>query len=152
MYAVIRLRGSVNVIPDIRDTLLMLRLNRVNHCVIVEENPHYEGMIRKVRDYVAWGEVSAESIELILRNRGKIEGGEELTDEYVREMTDYDGIKSLSHAIHEGKILMREIPKLKPVLGLHPPRKGHRGIKHHFPKGELGYHGEEIDELLYRMR
>ncbi|MDY6932317.1 MAG: uL30 family ribosomal protein, partial [Halobacteriota archaeon] len=34
MYAVVRLRGNVNVRPEIKDTLKMLRLNRINHCVL----------------------------------------------------------------------------------------------------------------------
>jgi large subunit ribosomal protein L30 len=35
MYAVIRIRGSVNVRKDIDDTLRMLRLNRKMHCVVL---------------------------------------------------------------------------------------------------------------------
>ncbi|MCR3883747.1 MAG: uL30 family ribosomal protein, partial [Methanothrix sp.] len=44
MYAIVRLRGSVNTKPDIKDTLKMLRLHRINHCVVVPESPHYRGM------------------------------------------------------------------------------------------------------------
>jgi len=43
--------------------------------------------------------------------------------------------------------------KIKPVLRLHPPRKGHRSIKRSVKQGgELGYHGAAINELLYKMR
>ncbi|MHC1566482.1 MAG: 50S ribosomal protein L30 [Candidatus Syntropharchaeia archaeon] len=153
MYAVVRLRGTVNVRPEIRDTLKMLRLNRVNHCVIVEENPHYEGMIKKVKDYVAWGRINEEMLELLLRKRGRLEGGRRLTDEYVRENTPFDDIKSLSSAIYNGNFSLKDIPKFKMVFRLHPPRKGHRGIKKTFKEGgELGYHGDEINKLLYKMR
>ncbi|MHC1636057.1 MAG: 50S ribosomal protein L30 [Candidatus Methanospirareceae archaeon] len=155
MYAVVRLRGSVNVRREIKDTLKMLRLHKINHCAIVEKNPYYEGMLRKVKDYVAWGEISEDMLELLLRRRGRLEGNKRLTDEYVKENTPFDSIKDLAHAIYTGKVKMKELMKykIKPILRLHPPRKGHRGIKKSFKEGgELGYHGEKINELLYKMR
>ena len=36
-WAVVRVRGSVNVNPKIKETMKLMRLNRVNHCVIVPE-------------------------------------------------------------------------------------------------------------------
>jgi len=54
MYAIVKLRGEVKTRQDIRDTLRMLRLDRVNHCVVVPETPTYHGMIHKAKDYVAW--------------------------------------------------------------------------------------------------
>lgn len=49
MYLVIRVRGTTGVIQNIADTLDMLRLNRISHAVLVEENPSYEGMLQKLR-------------------------------------------------------------------------------------------------------
>ena len=43
MFAIVRLRGEVNVRPEIKDTLQMLRIHRVNHCVVVNEDPHLPG-------------------------------------------------------------------------------------------------------------
>ncbi len=34
-WAVVRVRGSINVKPKIKETMKLMRLNRVNHCVIV---------------------------------------------------------------------------------------------------------------------
>ena len=151
--AVVRLRGTVNVPREIEDTLRMLRLNRVNHCVIVDDNPHYRGMIQKVKDYVAWGEIDAETLELLLRRRGRLGGGRRLTDEYVRNNTKYENIGELARAIINGEISIKDINGLIPVFRLHPPRKGHRGIKKTFKEGgALGYYGKEINELLRRMR
>ncbi|HEX59495.1 MAG TPA: 50S ribosomal protein L30 [Methanomicrobia archaeon] len=153
MYAVVRIRGTVGVRKDIRDTLKMLRLHKVNHCVLIDENEYYKGMLQKVKDYVAWGEISREMLQLLLERRGRVVGGKRLTDEYVREHTPYSSIKELADAIYEGKIKIKDVPGLKPVFRLHPPRKGHRGIKKSFAEGgELGYHGEKINELLYKMR
>ena len=159
MYVIIRLRGRLNIKPKIKDTLRMLRLHKVNHCVVVVGNGYYEGMIKKVKDYVAWGEISEDMLELLLKKRGRLEGGKRLTEEYLRENTSFHTIKELAHAIYEGggKIKIKDSLgsnlKLKPVFRLHPPRKGHKGIKRSFPEGgELGYHGDKINELLYKMR
>ena len=45
---------------------------------------------------------------------------------------------------------MRDIG-INSYFRLHPPRKGHKSTKKHYPKGSLGYHGEDINKLLERM-
>ena len=45
-WAVVRVRGSVNVKPKIKETMKLMRLNRVNHCVIIPENETYTGMLK----------------------------------------------------------------------------------------------------------
>ncbi|MBL7118095.1 MAG: 50S ribosomal protein L30 [Candidatus Syntrophoarchaeum sp.] len=155
MYAVIKLRGSVSIRPEIKHTLELLRLHRVNHCVVVEENAYYKGMIRKVKDYVAWGDISEDVLEVLFKKRGRLEGGKRLTEEYLRENTSFDSMKELAHGLYEGKTKMKDLTgvKIKPLFRLHPPRKGHKGIKRSVKQGgELGYHGDKINELLVKMR
>ncbi|RLI03879.1 50S ribosomal protein L30, partial [Candidatus Bathyarchaeota archaeon] len=41
LFAVVRLRGQVNVNRKIKDTLAMLRLHKRYHCVIVPDTPSY---------------------------------------------------------------------------------------------------------------
>ena len=43
MYLVIRIRGTTGVKQPIASTLEMLRLNRISHAVLVDENPSYKG-------------------------------------------------------------------------------------------------------------
>lgn len=153
MYALVRVRGDVNVRGTIKDTLKMLRLHKVNHCVILADNPHNAGMIQKVKDYVAYGVVDADSLTEMLTNRGRLEGDVRLTEEYVVENTDYDSIKALAEAVCEGNATLKDVPKLKPVFRLHPPRKGHSGMKRTVQQGGvLGNHGENINKLLKKMR
>ncbi|MBA7515551.1 hypothetical protein ES705_07593 [subsurface metagenome] len=155
MYAVIKLRGSVSIRPEIKHTLELLRLHRVNHCVVVEENAYYKGMIRKVKDYVAWGDISEDMLEVLFKKRGRLEGGKRLTEEYLRENTSFDSMKELAHGLYESKTKMKDLTgvKIKPLFRLHPPRKGHKGIKRSVKQGgELGYHGDKINELLVKMR
>ncbi len=152
--AVVRVRGSIDVRGDIRDTFKMLNLTRVNHCTFIDDRPTYKGMLQKVKDYVTWGEVSAEDVEFILRHRGELEGKKKLTDEYVKENTSFESIADFAKAFVEFKAELSDIPKLKKVFRLHPPRKGHKGgIKRSFREGgSLGYRGSEIRNLLYKMR
>jgi large subunit ribosomal protein L30 len=155
MQAIIKLRGSVGIRPEIKNTMKLLRLHRVNHCAVVEENAYYKGMIKKVKDYVAWGEISEDMLEGLLKNRGRLEGGKRLTEEYLRENTPFGSFKELTHALYSGDVKMKDLMgyKIKPVFRLHPPRKGHHGIKRSVKDGgELGYHGDKINELLYKMR
>ncbi|ATZ60739.2 MAG: 50S ribosomal protein L30 [Methanosarcinales archaeon Met12] len=153
MYAVIRLRSSVHTRPDIKDTLKMMRLNRINHCAVLAETPNNKGMIQKVKDYVAWGIIDVDSLDLILHKRGELEGGTPLTDKYVKDAAKYKSIKEFAKAVCDGDASLKDIPKLTPVFRLHPPRKGHRGIKKTFQQGgALGFYGEEINALIKQMR
>ena len=84
MYAVVQVRGVVKTRRDIKDTLKMLRLHHINHCVLVPDTPENLGMIRKVKDYVAYGEADAATIETLLLTRGRVIGDAPLTDEYIK--------------------------------------------------------------------
>ena len=153
MYAVVQVRGVVNTTHEIKDTLKMLRLHPVTHCVLVPDTPAYLGMIRKVKDFVAYGEVDAGTLATLLRTRGRLTGDEKLTDEYVRAHTPYADIDEFAAALCSGETSFRDLVEIKPVLRLHPPRKGYKTIKRTFQQGgALGYYGPQINDLLYKMR
>ncbi len=153
MYAVVRLRGGVKTRQDIRDTLSMIHLDRINHCVILPETPNFQGMIRKAKDYVAWGTLNPETLAQMLKNRGRLEGRKALTEDYLGKNTEFKSINELAKAICEGKASLNDVPKLKQVFRMHPARKGLRGTKRNFLEGgDLGFHGIEINSLLNRMR
>ncbi|MCS7144746.1 MAG: 50S ribosomal protein L30 [Archaeoglobaceae archaeon] len=151
MLAVVRLRGTIDVHGKISETLRLLRLHKRYNCVVVPDTPSYRGMLQVVKDYVAFGEIDHETLALLLRNRGRLEGNLRLTDEYVKEKTGYETIEEFSKAVIEGKAKLSDLTGLKPVFRLHSPRKGLKNIKWHYPKGDLGSH-KEIKDLLYRMR
>ncbi len=153
MYAVVQVRGTVKTRREIKDTLKMLRLHHINHCVFIPDTPAYMGMIRKVKDFVAYGEIEAGIVEELLRTRGRLVGDTHLTDEYVKENSQYSGITEFAKALSAGEARLADVPGLKPVLRLHPPRKGYKTTKRTFQQGgSLGYHGEDINSLLYKMR
>jgi len=152
VFAVIRVRGTINIKPDIKRTLKLLRLTRINHCVLLEENDVYKGMLQVVKDYTTWGEVSKESISKLITSRGMLIGDKAITDEYVKSATSYDNIEKLSQAIADGKFKYSELPEVKPLFRLNPPKNGYEGIKRSFTNGgALGYRGKEINKLIERM-
>ncbi len=151
-YAVIRVRGTVNIKEDIEDTMEMLRLNRVNHCVVIPDTPSYRGMLQKVKDYVTWGEIDEPTMTQLLLLRGRIDGGHPISEGFVRENTEYNSIGELAKAVCDNKLNLSKIDGFKPVFRLNPPRKGYRTIKRAYSVGgALGYRGKDINALLERM-
>jgi large subunit ribosomal protein L30 len=135
---VIVVRGEAKVSKPIVDTLHLLRLERKNHCVVVEDTPTLRGMITKVKDYVTWGELSEENFQELVRKRGKLYQGR-LTDSQKK----YHYRTLLVHGKH-----------YKPYFALNPPRQGfgRKGIKMAFSVGgALGYRGDKINDLVQRM-
>jgi large subunit ribosomal protein L30 len=154
MHALVQLRGDVNMHTDVHDTLKMLNIHHVNHCTLVPETDTYNGMVTKVNDFVAYGEPSQETLELLLETRAEPEEGDaDVDDEWVAEHTEYDDIAGLAWALISEETTLQE-QGLSPTLRLHPPRGGHDGVKHPVKEGgELGKHDTEgIDELLEAMR
>lgn len=149
--ALIRVRGRVNVKRPVKDTLGMLRLHKINHLVILDENPTYKGMIQKVKDYITWGEISAETLAKLIEKRGRLLGNKRVTEEYVQEKLGM-GIKEFAEKVIAGEMKLSDLPGLKPVFRLHPPRGGFKSKKRTFKEGgALGYRGEAINELIERM-
>ncbi len=152
VYAVIRVRGTVNVRHDIKKTLQMLRLHRVNHCVIVEENETFKGMLQKAKDYITWGELDKDTLVELIKKRGRLIGDRPVDDEYIKSSTPYKSVEEFAEAIIDGKIRYRDLPDIKPVFRLSPPRKGYEGIKRAYSVGgALGYRGKDINDLIKRM-
>ena len=137
--AIVRVRGSVNLNSEVKDTLNLLRLYRKNFCVVVDNTPSIMGMINKVKDYVAYGEINDETNSLLVNKRA---------GEYRGREKDRKG------KIEYKKFMVVNNKKIKPFFRLSPPLKGfgRKGIKVSFKAGgALGYRGEEINDLVKRM-
>ncbi|MDR2623083.1 MAG: 50S ribosomal protein L30 [Methanobrevibacter sp.] len=151
MFFVVRVRGTTGVRKDIANTLNMLRLNRLNHGVLIQNNPSYKGMLQKAKDYITWGEVDHEVLMDVISKRGKLTGNVAVTDEYIKENTDYSSIKELTNALLSVEIKTEDVD-MKPVFRLHPPRKGYEGVRRSFNEGgSLGFRGDSINALLKKM-
>jgi large subunit ribosomal protein L30 len=140
MYAIIRIRGTVNVKTYVEDTLKMLRLGRNMHCVVLKESDNLKGMLQKAKDRITWGVIDDKVLKLMIDKRGRKAGGERLTAE---EAGNFFNTLKETGKVPDG---------MKSVFRLTPPSKGFkRSVKQHYPRGELGYRAEKINELLKRM-
>jgi len=149
--AVLRLRGRVTIRGEIEDTLKLLRLHKKNHAILMSNEPSKLGMIKKIKDYATWGEVTLESVERLLKKRGRTKGNMRLNDNYVKEKLGYKSISELAKAIYNLETNLQNLG-LKPVFRLHPPKGGFRGpVKKAYPTGQVGYRGEDINELIEKM-
>ena len=140
--AVVRIRGIRSMEPKIKVALEYLRLHRPNHCVLINVTPQTMGAVKKVKDYVTYGNINEETLLKVLNKRGE-KGGK-----LLRDSMPQDEIKKAAKEILKGKNLS---DYADPVFRLHPPRGGYKDIKRAHPIGDLGKRGEEINELLKRM-
>jgi large subunit ribosomal protein L30 len=150
--AVVRVRGTISAPLQVRETLRMLNLKRNNHAVLIDNRPSFLGMLKTAQSFVTWGEVSKETIAALLKKRGRLVGNKKLTDEYAQKL-GFKSLDELAEAIYNCKVEYWRLPDVQPYFRLHPPTKGFKGkIKKSYGMGgELGYRGEEINELLERM-
>ena len=150
--AVVRVRGIINVKNDIRDTLTMLGLGRVNHCVLISENPPNMGMVRKVKDYVTWGPIDIETATVLVKERGQLKGRKAVDEKALKDLGKYKSFEDLGKALADGDATWSKMDGTVRVFRLHPPRKGYEGIKRTFNMGgALGDRGQDINVLLQRM-
>lgn len=136
--AIVRIRGKINVRTEIADTLDMLRLYNKNYATVVENTPQMIGMIRKVKDFVTYGEIDEDTYNQLISAKG-----EEYKDREKdsKERIDY----SRRYIVHDNK-------KIKKYFRLNPPKSGYGGIKKPFSKGgALGNRKEKINDLIKRM-
>jgi len=71
MICIIRISGQVGLKKEIVETLNRLRLKRKYSCVVLNPSEKNLGMIKKVRDFVAFGELSDVDFENLIKARGQ---------------------------------------------------------------------------------
>lgn len=131
--AVIRIRGGIGALRNVKITLDILRLYRKNYCIAADSTPSNLGMVKNVKDYVAWGEINDETFKLLVEKRGEIYKGDE---------------KDIQ------KFIVINNKKYKKFFRLNSPKGGfeRKGIKMPFSAGGvLGYRGKLINDLIKRM-
>jgi large subunit ribosomal protein L30 len=132
---VIRISGMINIPKEVSETLFRLKLRRKYSAVILEDNSENKKLLRKLRDYVAYGTISKEMLEKLIKVRGQSK--EEINVKRVAEEIANKNTGNL---------------EIKPFFRLHPPRGGIESKKHFgVGKGVLGDNKDKINLLLERM-
>jgi len=141
MFAVVRIRGLINLTRGVKDTFALLRLHRKMHCILLADNPVNKGMIQKVKDWTTFGKINDETLKAMIAKRGRKLGDVRLTAEETEHI--FNEIKAGKKIKDLG---------IKPVFRLTPPSGGFKkSIKDHYPKGEVGGRGDKINDLIMRM-
>jgi large subunit ribosomal protein L30 len=117
MISIIRIHGMVKIKKTIEETLQRLRLKRKYACVVLKPTEVNLGMIKKVRDFVAFGEINKETFEKLIESRGKLINKKKAID-----------AKKIIVELEAGQ--KYQDLNLKPFFRLHPPRKGIDSKKH----------------------
>jgi len=72
MIAAIRIKGQVGLDSGVKETLHRLRIRRKYACVVFEKpTPEQIGMIKSVKDFIAYGEIDKETYKELVEKRGK---------------------------------------------------------------------------------
>lgn len=149
MIGVVRVRGSIGVSKDIKETLKRLNLNACNQLSLVKEEN--KGMVSMAKNYVSFGEIDSDTLALVLEKRGRLLGDRKISKDFLQK-NKFKDFKEMASSVIGGKSL--EDFGVKRVFRLKPPRKGfeRKGIKKQFSiGGALGYRGKKINELIKKM-
>ena len=154
LFLAVRLLGPFAVPEDIEYTLTSLKLKRRFTAALMEKNESTLGMLRHVKDYITWGDVGSSSLTCLLRDRGFV-GSVHLTDKLVKEKFGLESLEQLAQAITRGQISLETLKRqgVQPIFNLHPPSGGFESsIKRPLGgRGELGYRGDRIGQLISQM-
>lgn len=72
MICIIRIKGQVGLNKDIKETFKRLKLNKKYSCRVFEKPTEIElGMIKKLKDFIAFGEINEETYKELKEKRGK---------------------------------------------------------------------------------
>jgi large subunit ribosomal protein L30 len=149
-YVVLRIKGTVNVPHWARYTLDNLSLYKKFWATILPETPESIGMLRKIKDFVAWSHVDASFVKELLEKRGKTIGSKPL--KLLPDSAPYNDIDELAADLAKDKIRFSSLQMVKPWFALNPPRGGfkRKTKTQYHQKGVLG-EDKELVEIIKRM-
>jgi large subunit ribosomal protein L30 len=149
-YLVVRIRGTVNIPYWADNTLDNLNLDKRFRATVIPENPESLGMLRKVKEMVAWTSADATIIKELLEKRGKKTGFKPITNSDLPE--GYNTIEELASAIADNKITLSKIRSIKPWFALNSPRGGFkRKTKTQYSQDGILGEDKGLTDIVKRM-
>jgi large subunit ribosomal protein L30 len=149
-FVVLRIKGSVNVPYWARYTLDSLNLYRKFWATILPETQESLGMLKKVKDFVAWTNVDVSLVKDLLEKRGKAEGSKSF--KLLPDVSDYHSVEELASDIAKDRVRLSNLQMVKPWFALSPPRGGFKKStkRSYNQRGILG-EDKELVQLIRRM-
>jgi large subunit ribosomal protein L30 len=139
MYAVIRIRGTVSVAPNVKKTLEMLNLRRANNLSIWQDSEQIRLMFKEAENMLTYGKINDAVLAKLLEKRGEALEGK------------LDVKKALSE-LKSGKTANQA--GVFNCFRMSPPKGGfeRKGIKKSFNMGgAFGNRNEKINDLIEKM-
>jgi large subunit ribosomal protein L30 len=149
-YLVVRIKGTINIPQWAKTTLTGLNLDKRFRATIVPESPEYVGMLKRVKEEVAWTKADAGIVKDLLEKRGRKTGYKPLNESDIPQ--EFKTFDKLAVAIAENKVSISKLEGIKPWFALSPPKGGFkRKTKTQYgQKGVLGDDNELIG-IVKRM-
>jgi len=149
-YLVVRIKGTVNIPQQAKKTLDGLNLGKRFRATIVPESSEYLGMLRKVKDEVAWTKADANIVKGLLEKRGRGAGYRPITKPDLPK--EYNSINDLASAIAENRVAMSNLRGIKPWFALSPPKGGFkRKTKTQYMQDGILGEDVELANIVKRM-
>jgi|ERR671927_527641 large subunit ribosomal protein L30 len=149
-YLVVRIKGTINIPQWAKTTLNGLNLDKRFRATIVPESPEYVGMLRRVKEEVAWTKADASIVKDLLERRGRKTGYKPISVSDIPQ--EYESFDKLAAAIADNKVSMSKLEGIKPWFALSPPKGGFKR-KTKTPYEQKGVLGDDTDliEIVKRM-
>ena len=71
MKCIIRIKGRIGLDRDIFETFNRLNLRKKYNCIVIDPTKVQEGMIKKLRNFVAFGDISEEMYKKLKEKKGE---------------------------------------------------------------------------------
>jgi len=144
---VVNMRGTVNLNADQRKTLEQLHICRRYSATIVPNESAYVGMLRRVKDKVAWCYADAETTRNLLKHRGVVYGSIDYP-----WMKSEDELNKIATQLADGRMKLKDVEGLKPWFRLTPPRGGfRRSLRRGYAQRGLLGENPELPKIVDRM-
>ena len=149
-YLVVRIKGTVNIQHQAKKTLDGLNLDKRFRATIVPESTEYLGMLRRVKEEVAWTKADAGIVKELLEKRGRKTGYKPITKPDLPK--EYNNVDELAAAIAENKVTMNKLGGIKPWFALNPPKGGFkRKTKAQYAQNGILGEDDDLAEIVKRM-
>lgn len=155
VYLVVRMKGTVNIPNWAKITLDNLHLDKKFRATLIPENEQTLGMLRKIKEIVAWTSVEEAFIREFIEKKGRRTSTKLLSPSINKSETDKPTTPDIDKVISDiskNDSFLSKISGLKPWFALNPPKGGFKR-KSKLLYSQNGILGEnrELVELVKRM-
>jgi len=154
VYLVVRMKGTVNIPNWAQSTLDNLHLQKKFRATLIPENEQTLGMLRKIKEIVAWTSVDEGFIREFVEKKGRHTSTKLLSSnkESQANLENAPDIDKVVTDITKNESFLSKISGLKPWFALNPPRGGFkRKSKVLYSQNGILGENRELVELVKRM-